>query len=185
MQLARLVLIGATLGPEAGFGGQAFIFSLSSIWECSLRRIVEEISDVTGWIPVLKSARTRQWNDSARRNDPARWLTADVMVRQDEHCWVLDAKHKRSFGDESRTDRFQMCAYALGFDADRVSLVYPTAGGKSFDNRVLLDTSVGGKRIVIDSIDLPMAAGPAECEKIIRRVCCTWSGYESKQMSLT
>jgi len=122
-----------------------------------------EISGETGWIPSPKSARTRQWDDSAGRNDPTRWLTADVMAEHEDQRWVLDAKYKRAFGNESRADRFQMCAYAVAFDADVVSLVYPLAKFGS-QRRILLGTRVGQKHVTIDSINLPMCAGPESCK---------------------
>ena len=169
LQLARLILIGATLDPESGVGGQAFTLSLYSIWERSLRRVVARAGLTTNWSSSLDSARTRQWDDSS-----ARWLTVDVMAERDDLRWVLDAKYKGSFGNEGRTDRFQMCAYAVAFDADRVSLVYPTADAHSLKGRVLLDTFVGTKRILIDSVDLPISSGPSECECAVRKLCSTW-----------
>lgn len=170
LQLARLILIGAALDPEAGFGGQAFTLSLASVWERSLRKMVEDISGKTGWIASPDSARTRQWDDSARRNDPTRWLTADVMAENDDQCWVLDAKYKRAFGNESRTDRFQMCAYAVAFDADRVSLVYPL-GHSRYQRRTLLEAVVGAKTVIIDSINLPMCDGPEICKTALIDLC--------------
>lgn len=163
LQLARLILIGAAVDPEAGCGGQAFTLSLSSVWERSLRRMIEEISGETGWIPSPAPTRTRQWDDSAGRNDPTRWLAADVIAENEYQRWVLDAKYKRAFGNESRADRFQMCAYAVAFDADVVSLVYPLAKS-GYDRRTLLETVVGLKQITIDSISLPMSAGPHLCK---------------------
>jgi 5-methylcytosine-specific restriction endonuclease McrBC regulatory subunit McrC len=171
LQLARLILIGAALDPESGVGGQAFTLSLDSIWERSLRRMVENASISKDWISSPDSARTRQWDDSS-----ARWLTADIMAERDDQRWILDAKYKRLFGKESRADRFQMCAYAVAFDADRVTLLYPTAGGQSPNERVLLDTFVGPKRIVIDSVDLPMASGPTDCERAVRKLFDGWYG---------
>ena len=41
-----------------------------------------------------------------------------MIVERANARWVLDAKYKCEFGDESRVDRFQMCTYALVFDAD-------------------------------------------------------------------
>lgn len=166
LQLARLVLIGAAIDPESGVGGQAFTLSLDLIWERSLRRMFEQASDTTNWTPVSDSDRTRQWDDSS-----SRWLTVDVMVEDTTSRWVLDAKYKRAFGNESRTDRFQMCAYAVAFDADRVTLAYPTAEGMSITSRVLLDTFVGPKRVMIDSVNLPMSSGPTECELAVRKLC--------------
>jgi 5-methylcytosine-specific restriction endonuclease McrBC regulatory subunit McrC len=110
-----------------------------------------------------QSERTRQWDDSQGRNDPTRWLTADVLVERDQRRWVLDAKYKTEFGNESRSDRFQMCAYAIGFNAERVSLVYPTSLFHA-QRRILLETTFGLKQIVIESISLPMHAGPTSCK---------------------
>jgi len=80
--------------------------------------MVDEISIETGWTPSANSARTRRWDDTAGRNDQKRWLIADVITHHEAFCWVLNAKYKRAFGNESRTDRFQMCAYAVAFDAN-------------------------------------------------------------------
>jgi 5-methylcytosine-specific restriction endonuclease McrBC regulatory subunit McrC len=170
LQLARLILIGAALDSKSDMGGQAFTLSLSLIWERSLRRMFEDISESTGWTCASNSFRTRQWNDSVGRNDHARWLTADVILNCEQARWVLDAKYKRAFGNESRTDRFQMYAYAVAFDAGRVSLVYPTASDSQYELRTLLNTPVGGKSVLIDSIDLPMASGPEVCMNVLRRL---------------
>ncbi|MFO0905866.1 MAG: hypothetical protein U0939_22855 [Pirellulales bacterium] len=166
LQLARLILIGAAIDPEAGLGGQAFTLSLSSVWERSLRKMIEEISSEIGLVPSSVSSRTRQWDDSAGRNDPNRWLTVDVMATQGVFRWVLDAKYKRAFGNESREDRFQMCAYAVAFDADRVSLVYPLAKS-SCDRRTLLKTVFGLKHVTIESLNLPMSSGPHLCKSAL------------------
>jgi len=164
LQLARLILMGASLDPQSRMGGQAFTLSLSLIWERGLRRVCEELEDVTGWKSAPDESRTRKWDDPPGQNDPARWLTADVIVEREDIRWLLDAKYKRAFGNESRSDRFQMCAYAVAFDADRVSLVYPTAQRvMPIAVRPLLTAAVGGKMILIDSIDLPMSAGPKAC----------------------
>ena len=169
LQLARLILVGATINPKAGFGGSVFTISLSAIWERGLRKIVKDISSDTGWVLCPKSDHTRHWDDSDGRNDQSRWLNADIAVRCDDRCWVLDAKYKRSFGNESREDRFQMCAYALAFDADVVSLVYPVSNSV-YAQRTLLETSFGSKDVVIESINLPMDAGPDICTLELRKL---------------
>jgi len=86
--------------------------------------------------------------------------------------WVLDAKYKHGFADEGRTDRFQMCAYALAFDADRVSLVYPTATGTDVPCRGLLHAVVRGKNITIDSMNLRMVQGPEACLAALDKLFC-------------
>ncbi len=48
-------------------------------------------------------------------NDPNRLMIADILLMRNDERWVLDAKYKRDFGNESRNDRFQMCAYAIAF----------------------------------------------------------------------
>lgn len=170
LQLARLILNGAALDPDAGIGGQAFTLSLSSVWERSLRRMIEQSSVETGWHAVSDSERTRRWSDSTGRADPTRMLIADSIIKRNGLKWVLDAKYKRDYGDEGRVDRFQMCAYALAFGADRASLVYPL-GQTGAEQRTLLDTSVGSKRVRIDSISLPMRSGPDECKAALIELC--------------
>jgi len=170
LQLARLILLGASLDPHSRTGGQAFTLSLSLIWERGLWRLFNELEDVTGWKSVPDESRTRKWDDPAGQSDPARWLTADVMGEREDMRWVLDAKYKRAFGNESRSDRFQMCAYAVAFDSDRVSLVYPTAHGVTpLPVRTLLTAKVGSKMILIDAIDLPMRAGPKVCRAALEQ----------------
>jgi len=170
LQLARLILNGASLDPDNGTGGQAFTLSLSSVWERSLRRMIEQSSVETGWRAVSDSEKTRRWSDSASRADPTRMLIADSIVKRNELKWVLDAKYKRDYGDEGRVDRFQMCAYALAFDADRASLVYPL-GHIDAEQRTLLHTMVGTKQVRIDSISLPMRSGPKQCRTAFIELC--------------
>ena len=160
--MARLILVGAALDPESNMGGQAFTLPLAIVWERALRRMFDDLAGQTGWRRLGDAHRTRRWDDPAGRNDPKRWLTADVLVQNAEARWVLDAKYKCGFGNEHRTDRFQMCAYATAFDAGHASLVYPTATGL-VSPRILLLTTVCGRRLEIDSIALPMAAGPEIC----------------------
>jgi len=93
------------------------------------------------------------------------------MLEQHSERWVLDAKYKRAFGVESRLDRFQMCAYAVAFNADRATLVYPTASDDDHEVRTLLCTPVRDKQIVIDSMMLPMRSGPQACMNALVQVC--------------
>jgi 5-methylcytosine-specific restriction endonuclease McrBC regulatory subunit McrC len=171
LQLARLILIGAgaVLDPASRTGGQAFTLPLAAIWETALRRMIGELIDETGWRISARKDHSRRWHDPTGRDDPKRWLTADVIVERAGTRWLLDAKYKREFGDESRVDRFQMCTYAVMFNTDRVSLVYPTATPLSVESRVLLSTQVGGKRLIIDSLALPFAAGPEVCRSALAR----------------
>ena len=137
LQLARLILIGAVVDPQSRMGGHAFTLSLASVWERSLRRMCDELAE-TGWQRVADAEHTRRWDDPAGRDDPTRWLNADVILKKQDTRWVLDAKYKREFGNEGRVDRFQMCAYGIGFDANRVSLVYPTSSTPGNCQRTIL-----------------------------------------------
>jgi 5-methylcytosine-specific restriction endonuclease McrBC regulatory subunit McrC len=103
--------------------------------------------------------------------DKNRWMTADVLLKREAVRWVLDAKYKCGFGDEGRGDRFQMCAYLVGFAAHRATLVYPTGKDKSVNNRVLLDTSISGHSVRVDSVELPMGQGPDACRVAIKALC--------------
>lgn len=167
LQLARLILIGATLDPLSHMGGQAFTLPLAAVWERALRRMFDELASQTGWCRVAKDQQTQRWDDPAGRDDRKRWLTADVIVQRLGARWVLDAKYKREFADESRIDRFQMCAYAVAFDADRVSLAYPTSMGARIAHRDLLSRTVRGRILRIDSLALPMDAGPETCREAL------------------
>lgn len=162
LQLARLILIGAAIDPRSNMGGQAFTLSLESIWERALCRMCDGLT-ATGWRRLAKAEHTRRWDDPAGRDDKKRWLNADVILQKQRSRWVLDAKYKCDFGNESRIDRFQMCAYAVAFDADRVSLVYPTTTTSNMGHRTLLNVAVGGNHLQIDSVALPMAEGPLHC----------------------
>ncbi len=164
IQLARLIIIGAMLDADSDLGGQVFTLPLDKIWEGALRKLFHELQPLTGWCQVPDSQRTRRWDDPIGRDDPKRWLSADVIVEQSDRRWVLDAKYKRDFGDEGRIDRFQMCAYAIAFNADRVSLVYPTSTN-SLKVRSLLSTTFGDRKLRIDSMALPMVNGPEVCKK--------------------
>ena len=171
LQLARLILLGLSLDPNSRMGGQAFTISLALIWERSLRQMFTNFSSQTGWFSVADEMRTRMWDDSYGKKDPNRWLSADIIVEKPNRRWVLDAKYKRAFGTESRADRFQMCAYAVAFDADRVTLIYPTAKADTFGLKRLLRTSVGAKEVIVDSLELPMSQGPQACLNALIRVC--------------
>ncbi|MDA1050492.1 MAG: hypothetical protein O3C40_08425 [Planctomycetota bacterium] len=162
LQLARVILVGAVIDPTSNMGGQAFTLSLASIWERALCRMCGELTE-TGWQRLPNAEHTRRWDDPAGRNDRKRWLNADVVLQKQRSRWVLDAKYKCEFGNESRIDRFQMCTYAVAFAADRVSLVYPTTTTSNACQRNLLNTTLGGRRLQIDSISLPMSEGPQVC----------------------
>ncbi len=162
IQLARLILRGASLDPDSNAGGQSFTLPLADLWERALRRMCDQLTGPPGWNRLPDNQRVRRWDDPTGCHDRKRWLSADVIVQRADYRWVLDAKYKREFADESREDRFQMCAYALAFDADRVTLVYPSATAEDA-SRELLRANVGGKSLVIDSLALPMAAGVEPC----------------------
>lgn len=176
VQLASVILYGSTPAsrppPPPPPAGPAFLLSVARLWERAVRRLCRDLAGPTGWRSVPDAGRTRRWHDTAAGDaaagpaDPeprARWMTADVLLAAGERRWVLDAKYKRDFGNEDRADRFQTAAYTVAFDAGRGSLVYPTAAGPAADRRVLLSGQVRGKPVTIDSVDLPMAAGPLAC----------------------
>ena len=171
VQLASLILSGSSPDSDLHWPGPAFLVSLSSVWERALRRMLHDVRPQTGWNPVPDARRTRRWHDGPGLTQPMRWMTADAVVESPRGSrWVLDAKYKPDFGgDEDRHDRFQVTAYAMAFDAGRGSLVYPT-GERSARSRLLLAGHVGGRRVTIDSIELPMSAGPGACREALRRL---------------
>ena len=159
LQVAGRILNGFTRHPFAGSGGEAFLISLSSVWERALRKMCHELCPRSGWAPLRDAVRTRPWHDGQ-----ARRMTADALLESAAGVrWVLDAKYKRGYGDEHREDRFQACTYAVAFEAERGALVYPTAEGPAGRSRLLLSGHVNAKPVRIESIELPMAAGPEAC----------------------
>ena len=168
LQLARLILIGAVVDSRSGAGGQAFTLSLAPIWEAGVRKVFEELQATTGW-NLLPS--TIPWADATDVMDKNRWMTADVHAERDGIHWVLDTKYRCGFGDESRSDRFQVCGYALGFSAQRATLVYPTGAESVANVRLLLNADMGGFSVTVDSIELPMAMGPGVCKEAVRVLC--------------
>jgi len=179
IQMARLILLGLSMDPASSIGGQAFTLSLAKIWENSLRKMFIDIQKQIGWKAVSDDQRTRHWDDSIAAKDSSRWLTADVLLEQPANRWILDTKYKRDYGSEGRNDRFQMCAYAIAFDAGRATLVYPTATHGYPAPRTLLATTMGDKKVVIDSVELPMSRGPEACREALMHLCKTPCALEA------
>ena len=148
-----------------------FTLSLAAVWEKSLRRLFEQLQAVTGWKLVDDRKRTRQWDDAEGKADSKRWMTADILTERFASRWVVDAKYKLGFGDEGRNDRFQMCAYAVGFSAHRATLAYPTGQNGSSSIRLLLNTDFFGHPVRVDAVELPMEKGPEACKKAIYSLC--------------
>ena len=169
LQLARLILIGAALDAGSKMGSHAFTVCLASVWERALGRMLDELASASGWRRMNKERHHRCWSDSLAGNDSKRWLLADFILERQSLRWVLDAKYKSEFGHESRNDRFQICTYALAFDADRASLIYPD-GGDGGSVRELLTGTFGGRAVRIDSIGLPMHAGPEICRTALMMI---------------
>jgi 5-methylcytosine-specific restriction endonuclease McrBC regulatory subunit McrC len=95
-------------------------------------------------------------------------MISDILLQLGTERWVLDAKYKCDFGNESRNDRFQMCAYAMGFRASRATLVYPSQESSNLDQRDLLSVDIGGVNVRVDSLALPMVNGPKKCLEALR-----------------
>jgi len=167
LQLARLILTGASIVHAGHCGGQTFTLSLSRIWENAVTQMCRDLEPQTGWRVETKS--TRLWDDAIGPDDKYRSLIADTLLVRGSDRWVLDAKYKRGFGSEDRNDRFQMCAYAAGFRAERATLVYPTQCGQKSSRRVLLNTTYGNRPLLIESAACEIATGPACCKQTFLR----------------
>lgn len=165
LQLARLILTGATFDPTPNWGGDTFTISLARMWENAVSKMCCELSTETGWQVSPRNESIRRWDDAAGTEDPNRSMLADTLLYRGDQRWILDAKYKRSFGSESRNDRFQMCGYVLGFGANRATLVYPTESDTVTPHRVLLSTVFGDSTVKIDSVALPMSAGSKLCRE--------------------
>ncbi len=166
LTLARILLLGAGFDLIGGEGGDCFLVDMSKLWEESLRVMLGRWCKHSGWTEAGTKDRTRPWDDALADEERNRWLTADAIASDPsfEENAVLDAKYKCAYEQESRNDRFQMAAYALAFGAKRVILVYPSAADRSFRHRLLLTSRLEGGEATIHSLELPMAAGPKDCE---------------------
>jgi hypothetical protein len=107
----------------------------------------------------------RLWDDALGETDSSRLMISDILLQRHKERWVLDAKYKCDFTNEGRSDRFQMCAYAIGFHASRATLVYTLQIARANKLRTLLRTKIGGSNVFVDSIALSMASGPHECRQ--------------------
>ena len=165
LQLARLILLGASIDHAGRLGGQTFTLSLSRIWEDAVTQMCRDLEPQTGWRVESKSI--RPWDDAMGPDDKYRSLIADTLLVRGSDRWVLDAKYKRGFGNEDRNDRFQMCAYAAGFQAERATLVYPTQCDQKISRRVLLNTTYGNRPLLIESVACNIASGPECCKKTL------------------
>lgn len=168
LQIARLLILGATLDPHRGVGGRVFTISLANVWERGLRRMFVELQQELGWKMVPDKGRIRHWLDSEQEGDSSRWMVADLMLVRGGERMVLDAKYKCDFGKESREDRFQICAYAIAFDASKVALAFPEQSEQGV--RRLLETTFGKCSISVSSMSLPMTLGPSKCKALIREL---------------
>ncbi|HBJ34075.1 MAG TPA: hypothetical protein DDZ51_04790 [Planctomycetaceae bacterium] len=165
LQLARLILLGASIDHAGRLGGQTFTLSLSRIWEDAVAQMCRDLEPQTGWRVQSKSI--RPWHDAIGLDDKYRSLIADTLLVRGSDRWVLDAKYKRGFGNEDRNDRFQMCAYAAGFQAERATLVYPTRCDQKTSRRVLLNTTYGNRPLLIESVACNIASGPESCKQML------------------
>lgn len=163
LTLARFILLGARLDPVAGSGGTIFTISLARIWEKALEELCREIQDETGWRVQSRRHCVRSWHDASVEGDANRQLIVDVLLRKGGNRKVFDAKYKCDYGQESRVDRFQMCAYALAFNAQNVVLVYPSDRGLPDPYRLLLRHETPDSSFTIGSMFLSMRQGPATC----------------------
>jgi 5-methylcytosine-specific restriction endonuclease McrBC regulatory subunit McrC len=168
LQLARLIMFGASIDSKSGWGGQSFTLSLAGVWERGIRKMCKELSSATGWRSLPSKNRIRPWDDAYGQDDPNRLMISDILLQLGTERWVLDAKYKCDFGNESRNDRFQMCAYAMGFRASRATLVYPSQESSNLDQRDLLSVDIGGVNVRVDSLALPMVNGPKKCLEALR-----------------
>lgn len=180
LQLARLMLTEATFDLTPGVGGDAFTLSLASVWENAVSKMCRELSSETGWHVAPRSESIRHWDDAGGPNEASRHMRADTLLVKGDQRWILDAKYKRSFGNELRDDRFQMCAYVLGFNAHRSTLVYPVDPRGGLRRRRLLSTNFGDASVLIDSISLPMSAGVRHCKQELAKFLVTGDNATSR-----
>ena len=88
LQLARLILTGATFDPSQGWGGDAFTISLALLWENAISKMCRELSTETGWHVAPRSESIRNWDDASGSDEPNRLMRADTLLVQGDRRWV-------------------------------------------------------------------------------------------------
>jgi hypothetical protein len=77
LQLARLILLGASIDHAGRLGGQTFTLSLSRVWEDAVIQMCRDLEPQTGWRVEPKSI--RPWDDAMGSDDKYRSLIADTL----------------------------------------------------------------------------------------------------------
>ena len=139
------------------------LLNVSGLWEHAVRRMCGSVGNEHGWKWASSDERTMAWADTETFDD--------VIVAVQSTCFwggrVFDGSWTRNINEALATKAeltgSRCGAYALAFDADRVSLVYPTATNAEAPCRCLLQVLIRGKRITVDSLDLPMVHAPEAC----------------------
>lgn len=177
LNLARLFLDGGAMQLAAGnMSTFAFVFDMNHLFEAFVVNFVRRYRDEVLPAHLRDCDLLPQASGAAKylaRSDgePVFRLKPDLALRQGRAFPLLvDAKYKwldgSAGGGVSRTDFYQMFAYAHRYDCPRVLMLYPQTADipNAFWREFSLE-GAGTKKVVVATVDIRVDLGRAEGRK--------------------
>lgn len=136
IEIARLLLLN--YHPDLSNGQNnvlALMFDMNQLWEEFVYVSIRKYKDST----MKVSAQTTKYFWKPENGNRSKMIP-DIVIHQDNQCFVLDTKWKNLNGkNPSPEDLRQMYVYADYFEANKVSLIYPgeeftISSGKYYDS---------------------------------------------------
>jgi 5-methylcytosine-specific restriction enzyme subunit McrC len=177
LNLARLFLDGRAMQLSAGdLSTFAFVFDMNQVFEAFIVNLVRRHRDEI--LPahlrgcdLLPQASGAALYLARSDGEPVFRLKPDLALRQGRAFPLLvDAKYKSpdwsAGGGVSRTDFYQMFAYAHRYDCPRVLMLYPqTADVPNALWREFALEGGGAKKVAVGTVDIRVDLGRAEGRK--------------------
>lgn len=136
----------------------AFLLPMEYVFEDFVFGFIEkEIAAVTA---------KAQRNDTYLDKDETFTLKPDLFLKTDAEALIADTKYKIVYSDDSdpkkgisQTDLYQMLAYAVRFEINKIILFYPNTIKQNQENSTeftIRDALANGQEIVIKAFQLPV-----------------------------
>ena len=136
----------------------AFLLPMEYVFEDFIFGFIEKE------IPEIKAKSQR--SDIYLDEDKNFNLRPDLYLEANEKSFIADTKYKIVYSDEkdpkkgiSQTDLYQMSAYAIRFNSDKILLFYPNTvvdNQERFTELIIKDTLAGDKEINVKVFQLPV-----------------------------
>jgi len=137
INIAKLLLLNYHPDLRGGSNSVlALMFDMNKLWEefvyKSLRKHLNDED-----YEVSKKESEDFWEGDLKPRKIKRGIEADIVIKKDNECWILDTKWKildDKVENISDSDLKQVFVYSLYFEAQKVVLVYPAGNGCKNDN---------------------------------------------------